>query len=158
MVRSITLTFNTSIAANLSTVLASLMLPRLNDGLIVGVKSSLDSTGKVVTLTFSGSSILGNSLADGRYSLYGLGTSLLDPTNLFRLFGDSNGDGKVDSTDQSAFNLAYGTRKGVTYTNGKAFNTIFDYSQNGFITIDSQTAFNARLGKKLDANGNMVSI
>ncbi len=154
-VRSLTVTFASSITANqLSTVLANLSLTRISDGLVVGLTGTLDATGKVLTLKFSGSSIIGGSLADGRYTLTYGGTTLLDGSQLWRLYGT----GKVDSSDQTAFNKAYGTRKGVTLTNGKAYNQYFDYTQNGFITIDSQTAFNQRLGKMLDANGHLVPI
>ncbi len=157
-VRSLTLTFTNSItSAQLPTVLANLSLKRISDNLMVGLTGTLSNGGTVLTLKFTGTSIVGGSLADGRYTLSYGGTTVIDGTRLFRLYGDVNGDGKVDrSTDQAAFNLAYGTRKGATTTNGKAYNPYFDYDQNGFITIDSQTAFNQRLGKKLDANGNVV--
>ncbi len=76
MVRSITLTFNGSIASTLSTVMANLTLTRASDGLSVGLKGTLDSSGTVLSLTFTGSSIVGGSLADGRYNL-GYGGGLL---------------------------------------------------------------------------------
>ena len=81
MVRSITLTFSGSIASTLSSVMAVLSLTRASDNLSVGLKGTLDSTGKILTLTFTGSSIIGGSLADGRYTLGYAGSILLAAGN-----------------------------------------------------------------------------
>ncbi len=147
MVRSLTLTFTSSITQTqlTSTVQPSLVLTRISDNLQVGLTGTLSNGGTVLTLKFTGSSILGGSLADGRYTLSYFGTPVSNGT-FWRLFGDLAGSGQVDSSDQTAFTKAYNTRKGVTSTNGKAYNPYFDYTQNGFITIDSQTAFNQRYG------------
>ncbi len=153
MVRSITLTFSSSIASTLSTVLASLSLTRTSDNLSVGLRGSLDSTGKVLTLTFTGSSIIGGSLADGRYTLMYGSTTLLaagtagqtDETKyLWRLFGDLNGTASVNAADLTAFNKAYNSRKGMSN-----YSVYFDYNEDGLIVNADQTAFTQRYGTSI---------
>ncbi len=153
MVRSITLTFSSSIASTLSTVLANLSLTRASDNLSVGLRGSLDSTGKVLTLTFTGSSIIGGSLADGRYTLVYGGTTLLgagtagqtDETKyLWRLFGDLNGTASVNAADLTAFNKAYNSRKGMSN-----YSVYFDYNEDGVIVNADQTAFTQHYGTSI---------
>ncbi len=154
MVRSITLTFQNAIsAANLSSVLASLSLTRASDGLSVGLKGTLDSSGTVLTLTFTGSSIIGGSLADGRYNLLYGSTSLLaagtsgqtDETKyLWRLFGDLSGTACVNAADLTAFNKAMNSRKGMSN-----YTVYFDYNEDGIIVNSDQTAFNQRYGTSI---------
>ncbi len=103
MVRSITLTFSSSITSSLSSVMAALSLTRVSDSLSVGLKGTLDSSGTVLTLTFTGSSIIGGSLADGRYTLVSGSTTVLSSAQLWRLFGDLYGTASVTAADETAF-------------------------------------------------------
>ncbi len=154
MVRSLTLTFQYAIsAANLSSVVASISLTRASDGLSVGLKGTLDNTGKVLTLTFTGSSIIGGSLADGRYTLSYAGSSLLTAgtagqTNetlyLWRLFGDLNGTASVNAADLAAFNKTMNSRKGMSN-----YSVYFDCNEDGLIVNTDQTAFTQRYGTSI---------
>ncbi len=152
MVRSITLTFGSSITSTLSTVMTSLSLKR-TDNLVVGLKGTLDSSGKVLTLTFTGSSIIGGSLADGRYTLtYGITTLLAAGTKgqtdetqyLWRLFGDLDGTASVTSADNAAFITAMNSRKGMSN-----YSAYFDYNEDGIIISSDQTAFMQRYGTSI---------
>ena len=69
MVRSLTLTFSSTITSGqITQILSHLSLTRASDSLSVGLAATLvDSTH--LKVTFTGSSIIGGSLADGRYTL-----------------------------------------------------------------------------------------
>src|SRR5262249_5253446 len=70
-------------------------------------------------LTFSGAGVVAGSIADGVYDItlnasavtdadgQTLGASRTD--TFFRLFGDYNGDGRVNNTDLNKFSSAFGT-------------------------------------------------
>jgi hypothetical protein len=152
MVRSLTLNFNTPISsASLSTLVTSLSLNRVSDNLSITLKGTLDTSGKVVTLTFTGTSstavgstIIGGSLPDGRYTLNYGKTSLLTSAQLWRLYGDLYGTASVTSADVTAFNTAYGvngTRKGLP-----GYNVYLDYYANGLINITDKQQFQSRVG------------
>ncbi|MBX7103983.1 MAG: hypothetical protein K1X57_07870 [Gemmataceae bacterium] len=95
-------------------------------------------TATTVTLTFSGPGTQFGSLVDGRYSLtvlsnQVLGIEALDGdadglaggdyvANFHRLFGDSNGDARVDSVDFLAFRLGLGLN-----------NPAFDFDGDGIV-------------------------
>ncbi len=144
MVRSITLTFSSNIASTLSSVMAGLSLTRASDGLAVALKGTLDSSGTVLTLTFTGSSIIGGSLADGRYTLVFGSTTLLSSSQLWRLFGDLNGTASVTAADETAFNAAMNSRKGMSN-----YSAYLDYNEDGLIVNSDQTAFLQRLGTSI---------
>jgi hypothetical protein len=97
---------------------------RQSDNAVVGLATSV--SGNNVTLTFTGEQVEFGSLADGRYTLAVLASQIVNldgdgngtpgddytlvgtPANgLFRLFGDADGDGTVNSTDFLAFRLAF---------------------------------------------------
>jgi hypothetical protein len=151
MVRSLTLTFASSIASSLATVMASLSLTR-TDGLCVGLCGTLDSTGTVLTLTFTGSSIFGGSLADGRYNLCYNGSTLLAAGTkgqtgaglLWRLFGDVGGTACVNAADKTAFMAAMNSRRGQSN-----YCAYFDYDENGVIIINDLTQFYLRCGTSI---------
>ncbi|MBX7103984.1 MAG: hypothetical protein K1X57_07875 [Gemmataceae bacterium] len=101
-------------------------LRRQSDNALVALNAVV--TGNVVSLTFAAGPVAAGSLADGRYTLT-LRASQINggafdgnsdgipgddyvltgtPTNgLFRLFGDSDGNGTVNSVDFLAFRLAF---------------------------------------------------
>jgi hypothetical protein len=126
MVRSLTVTFDRAgiVPAGLFEV------DRLGGGGKVGLKvtSTVVNGVTVATLTFTGPGVVGGSLADGRYTLTAGGIAVTVP-NFFRLFGDINGDAKVDATDLKAFLAAYRSKKGYTAN----YNAYFDYNADGLV-------------------------
>src|SRR5262249_28448482 len=112
------------------------------------------ATSNTVTLTFAGGPVNGMSLADGRYTLSVFASKINagwfdgngdgnpgddyilvgTPANgLFRLFGDSNGDGTVSGTDFLAFRLAF-----------LGNNVTFDFDSDGQVTGSDFLQFRLR--------------
>ncbi len=110
-------------------------------------------------LTFSGSTVIGGSLADGNYRLTVLADSVqangldLDGDNdgeaggnfvrgndstdqFFRLFGDFNGLGGVNALDINVFRSSIGTN-----------NPVFDFNSIGGVNAIDINAFRQRIGK-----------
>ncbi|MBX7105225.1 MAG: beta-propeller fold lactonase family protein [Gemmataceae bacterium] len=133
---------------------AAFSLIRQSDGLAVTTKAVVDNTGTVITLTFTGGAVNGISLADGKYTLTVLANQLtgdgLDGNNdgtggdnytfvgttantLFRLFGDSDGDGAVGSADFLAFRASF---LGNSPT--------FDFDNDGIVAANDFLAFRLR--------------
>src|SRR5262249_31161723 len=96
--------------------------------------------GNVVKLTFSGPGTEFGSLKDGSYTWLYDGTPVKVP-GFFRLFGDSNGDGRVDATDRYAFMAAYRSRSGQAN-----YVPFFDFNQNGMIDASDFYQFLRRYG------------
>jgi hypothetical protein len=134
-------------------------LTRQSDNLVVGLVASVDNSGPgtKVNLTFNGPSIINNSLADGRYTLKVLASQIpnLDgdgnsvggddyvlvssgTNGVFRLFGDGNGDGSVNSVDFAMFRTVFGTA-GVA----------FDYDGDGQQNANDFAEFRKRFGLNL---------
>lgn len=136
MVRSLTLTFSTSVV--------------LQGGAVQLARRGSPFTGTVITtpasgaassyvLTFSGGEIIGGSLADGTYDLT-LNPSLIRDAwdgpilggaivrTFHRLFGDGDGSGVVNSADLASFNTAFGATSAAA-----RYLSHFDYEQNGVI-------------------------
>jgi hypothetical protein len=116
-----------------------------------------DATGKsVVTLTFTGSGILGGSLSDGNYLLtidsekngFGTGSDhqfgAAETDKFFRFFGDSDGDRDVDGTDyfriRGALNQSAPSSKYLWF---------FDYDLDTDVDSSDMTQFQARYRKTL---------
>ena len=153
MVRSLTLTFAQTITASeIPAILAEMSLTRVSDGLSVGLAATLVNSTQLL-VTFTGSSIIGGSLADGRYTLVYGGTTVLNGTQLWRLFGDLYGTGSVTTADVTAFGLANNSRKGMGN-----YSAYFDYQADGLIVNTDQTAFGLRKGMMLNASGMVVPI
>ncbi len=120
--------------------------------------------GTIVTLTFTSGAVESKSLADGRYTLKvlasgftnagfdGDGNGVADgspmddfsfasaptpalPTNIFRIFGDANGDGTVAANDFIQFRLALG---GTT--------PMFDFDNDGAVAASDFIQFRLRFG------------
>ncbi len=110
-------------------------------------------------LTFSGSTVIGGSLADGNYRLtiqsnlvrsngldldgdnngtaggeYVRGEAAID--NFFRLYGDVTGNGSVNAHDINGFRAAIGTS-----------NSIFDFNSIGGVNAIDINAFRSRIGQ-----------
>ena len=157
MVRSLTLTFASTITtAQIPQVLSLMSLTRASDGLVVGLAATLVNS-TTLKVTFTGSSIIGGSLADGRYTLkYGTTTVLAAGTTgqtgagyLWRLFGDLYGTASVTAADLTAFNKSNGTNSGRAAPNGNVYSAYFDYNEDGQINSSDQTAFMQRYGTSI---------
>ena len=139
MVKGLTVTFDRvlNIGANAFTVVRT---DGYTAGLII--TPTVTNGRSVVTLTFTGAGIVAGSLPDGRFTLTVTGAGItdslgqqLDGNNdgtpggdyvsppdtmaggpgqlrLFRLFGDTNGDGTVDQVDLGQFRVAFNTVAG----------------------------------------------
>jgi hypothetical protein len=126
----------------------------------------------VATLTFAGSGTTAGSLADGRYTLRihsnlvtdhqlgapldGDGDGLVGGDRVdhfFRLFGDGNGDGKVNDTDRTAFLTAYRSRKGMAN-----YHWYCDVNNDGIIDSLDYYQFLQRYRTKLNADGTVATL
>ncbi len=104
-------------------------------------------------VTFSGSGVVGKSIANGVYdiTLHAAavttvtgGTAMIaNRTDTFyRLFGDVQGTHSVNAYDQSQFNLAVGSKSGQAN-----YLPALDYNADGTIGSADKTQFNLDFGK-----------
>jgi hypothetical protein len=125
----------------------------------VALSASVVEGKTVVVITFVGNGVIAGSLPDGSYTLRvrgdrvhdgwgrnldGDGDGLLggDRTeSFFRLFGDANGDGKVDRTDLALFLSTYSKHAGE-----EGYLAYFDYNGDGVIDDTDSEQFLARFG------------
>ncbi len=161
MVTSLKVTFN-GIVNFVGAPAAAFQLVRTGPGLPTGAVTLAAVTTNAgfteATLTFSGSLTEFQSLNDGRYTLTVLasqfagagfdgdgngtagdnymvvGDPLVAP-RLFRLFGDTNGDGTVAANDFVLFRLAFGTN-----------NVAFDFDRDGDVSTFDFVQFRLRFG------------
>jgi uncharacterized repeat protein (TIGR01451 family) len=153
MVTSLTVTFagHEDLAAGAFTLTTAA-------GASVGMRTlTRDINGQtVVLIQFTDPTLVGGSLADGQYNLVIDGSKIHDQTgaayngggtlteSFFRLFGDSNGDRKVDNTDLTAFQAAmrsmYGTAPYLWY---------LDYTQDCTVDAASYSQFMLRYGQSI---------
>jgi predicted outer membrane repeat protein len=138
-------------------------LKRQGDGAIVGLSAAVTTdTATHVTLTFTGGPVDYGSLADGRYTLKAFASSISDiygfldgngdgtggddfilasapvgmpPTNIFRFYGDINGDGTVSASDFIQFRQYFG---GV--------NSALDFNNDGSVAASDFIQFRLRFG------------
>jgi len=157
MVNSLTITFDRVVTLDPG----AFGLQR-EDGSAVGlnVETSVVSGRTVAVLTFTGSGIIGASLADGGYTLTIRGNHIRDEVGreldgdrdgngggdrtdaFFRLFGDSDGDRDVDGLDRDLFRSAFGKRAGDV-----GFLWYFDFDGDGDVDGRDNGQFNRRFGK-----------
>lgn len=139
----------------------------LDSELTIGVATSLFNGNTRATLSFTGSGIIGGSLADGNYRLTmiagnilkgglqldgdGNGTGgdnfvrgTLDTDNFFRLYGDFDGNRVINGLDLGRFRLTNGASAGDA-----AFNPLFDFDGNGVINGLDLGRFRIRNGTSL---------
>lgn len=135
-------------------------LRRQSDNALVGLTAEVQNTTRTtVTLTFNGALSEFGSLTDGRYTLTAFANRInggafdgngdgnpLDnyvftssgTSGVFRLFGDSDGNARVDSDDFAAFRTAFG-----------AGPSIFDFDGDGQTNSSDFAAFRKRFGLSL---------
>jgi hypothetical protein len=154
MVNSITVTFDG--AAVLDPGAIEL---RRQDGSLLNARLNVSVLGgkTMAVLTFAGPEFVGGSLSDGSYTLTvradrvhdRLGRELDGDGNgstggnrvdgVFRLFGDSDGDGDVDRPDRNVFRAAFGT----TAPNA-GYRWYFDFDGDGDVDGRDNREFNLR--------------
>lgn len=137
---------------------------RRQDGSLVGAQISISLVGgkTVAVLTFAGPEFVGGSLADGRYTLTVRADRVHDRwgreldgdgdvhaggdrvDEVFRLFGDSDGDRDVDVADLFRFLGSFGRRSG-----DPAYLAYFDFDGNGQVGLLDLLAFARRVGSRL---------
>lgn len=159
MVRSLTVTFSevvNGVDAN-----SFVLMNTTTNTQVIPMVTTEDINGKTVaTLTFSGIGIIGGSLADGNYVLTTLANGLTDAVGnqldgngdgtggddatdeFFRLFGDSNGDRRVNIVDLFAFRDAF-----IDSMFFNRHNDTFDFDGNGRVNIIDLFRFRSRYGK-----------
>lgn len=149
MVTSLAVTFNgvVTLAAGTFEIRDAAGSPIVS---ILNVSTQLINDRTVATLTFSGTGIIGGSLADGAYTLTvradrvsSAGRPMAADYTLafFRLFGDGDGNRAVDADDLDAFGMAYGTAAGDL-----GYLAWFDFNGDGVIDADDLDAFGNRYG------------
>ncbi len=119
-----------------------------------------------VRLTFTGAGIIGGSLPDGQYDLTIIASKVLSggvaldgdgdgvaggdfrsraTDNFFRLFGDTNGDAVVDSTDLAAVGPSLFKLQGDA-----AFNPALDWDGDGDVDATDYRQFKLRFGRRFN--------
>ncbi len=142
MITSLTVTFNVPV-----TLAAGAITLKTSAGASVPLTLST-SDDQTYVLTFTGSQFIGHSLANGQYTLTvnhllvtgpkGASMAANQSLSFFRLFGDSNGDGRVNYIDYNAIDrAAYATRGTALY----AQYWYFDYDDNGIINDSDYNHF-----------------
>jgi hypothetical protein len=153
-VRQLVVNFDSPVLTS-GTPASAFSLKRQSDNAVVSLAVAMSPSNTTATITFTGGPLEFGSLADGRYTLgilagpfsgpgldgngNGVGgddyTLVGDPAaapRLFRLFGDADGNGTVNSADFLAFRLAF-----------LSSNPTFDFDNNG--TVDSADFLALRL-------------
>jgi hypothetical protein len=136
MISSLTVTFTAAVdlSAGAFTLVRTFHGAASDVSGVVHVMTALTADGRTVaTLTFAGAGIVGGSLADGDYTLTLTGARV---DHFFRLFGDGNGNGQVDRSDQNAFLRAYRSRRGSA-----KYRSYFDFNGDGVINAVDYNQF-----------------
>jgi Right handed beta helix region len=167
---TVTVSFDQHVALPAAPV-AAFLLKRQSDNATVTLGASVDDTGSgtVVTLSFTGGAVDGQSLADGRYTLTvsanlvsnanggldGDGNGVAQgspaddyvlasapspnpPSNIYRIFGDVNGDGVIAVSDFIQFRSSFGST-----------NPVFDFNENTSIDVADFIQFRQRFGASI---------
>jgi hypothetical protein len=152
IIRSITITFDTLVTFDTG----AFSLVRTSGGAPSRVATITQVNGKTVVVlsNFGGSGAIYGSLADGLWTLKVVGarvhraddrtaTMAADSvTGFHRYFGDSDGDRDVDSTDQTAFNAAFGRTDAASLAT-------FDFDHDGDVDSADRNRFNKRFGHSI---------
>jgi hypothetical protein len=160
MVNSLTVTFDREVTLD-----AGAFELRKKNGSLVGlnVATSVVDGQTAAVLTFTGSGIIGGSLADGNYTLTVRGDHARDAVGraldgdgdgapggdrtdaIFRLYGDGDGDRDVDLRDLGRFLSTLGRRPADPY-----YLAYFDVNGDARIGVTDLVAFAYRLGSNLN--------
>ncbi|HEX8199488.1 MAG TPA: Ig-like domain-containing protein, partial [Isosphaeraceae bacterium] len=163
MVTSITIAFSESVTLDPGAIEL-----RRRGGGPIGLRLATSQVGgkTVAVLSFTGSEIVGGSLADGRYSLVLRGDQIRNASGwaldgdadgaaggdsvdeaIARLFGDGDGDGDgdVDTADYYDVRGAYGKAQGQV-----GYLDLFDFNGDGVVDRLDYDQFARRRGKRLD--------
>jgi hypothetical protein len=145
MVTSITVTFNEVVSLS-SGAIEVVQKGGKSEGLVLN--ESVVNGESVVSIAFTGSDIIGGSLADGDYTLTVNAADVHDQSGqamannasdaFWRLFGDARGTGFVDALDYQMFLTAEKTQTMVS---------IFDYYGTGVVDMTDLAQFLQRFGK-----------
>jgi predicted outer membrane repeat protein len=176
MVNSLTVTFTGTVTLDPGTI----ELFQTGVGPVGGLRLStatvlaggISKTQVILTFSNGVSGVSGGSLADGNYQLVvhargvhftnGSATPPADyVTTFFRLFGDVNGDRKVDDIDLAAFQQAYRSVNGVRQLPLRGLSSYrwyFDVDQNGVIDAVDYYQFLRRYRNKLNPDGSVTAI
>jgi hypothetical protein len=152
-VRSVTVTFNGPLMfAGLPS--DAFQLTRTGLGATGNVTLAVDLTGSttiqtIAKLTFSGPLTGGvSSLIDGNYTLSVFSAQVQgglqggdNVSDLFRLFGDVNGDKTVNLADLTAFRNAFGAT-----TTDANYQPFLDFNGDGVVNLTDLTQFRNRFG------------
>ena len=162
MIRSLTVTFSGVVTLNGSkSFVLTNNTTHTTENLVV--TSQVVNGNTVATLGFTGDDIIATSLADGRYTLTIVGSQITGPGGLFldgastatagsdhvnsflRLFGDANGDGKVNNSDLIIFQSANGKHIGDS-----GYLSYMDFNGDGIIDLATDYAqFRKRFGHSI---------
>lgn len=157
MVNSLTITFDRVVTFDPG----AFGLQLANGGEVsLNVAASVVGGRTVAVLSFSGSGIIGGSLADGNYTLTVRGDHIRDEVGreldgdhdgngggdrvdaFFRLFGDSDGDNDVDWLDRDLFRSAFGKS-----TTDVGYLWYLDFDGDGDVDGLDNGQFNRRFGQ-----------
>jgi hypothetical protein len=150
MVRGFTVVFNQPVELR-----GALIALRRSDGVEFAVSATNPSSdGRTWQLTAFGAGVIGASLPDGRYTLTiaaaaavnQLGESLKKDhvVQFHRLFGDTSGNARTETAEQTAFQKALGSTEFSS-----PYLSAFDFDGDGVIDAEDEAAFNQRLGRKV---------
>jgi hypothetical protein len=161
MVESLTVAF----AGEVTLDPGAFVLSRQDGSLVdLSVDSIVEDGRTVAVLTFSGADIVGGSLADGNYALTIRGDLVHDAygrsldgdgdgavggdrsDQLFRLYGDSDGDRDVDLLDLGRFLSTFGRKPGDA-----RYLDYFDVNGDDRVGVVDLFAIACRLGSELEA-------
>jgi hypothetical protein len=118
----------------------------------LNVAASVRGGRTIAIVTFTGTDVIGGSLADGNYTLVIRGDHIRDEFGrevdgdrvdaFFRLFGDSEGDGDADWLDRDLFQSAFGCGIGDA-----GYLWYLDFDGDGDVDGYDNGLFNRRFGQ-----------
>jgi hypothetical protein len=152
MVTNLAVTFNTLV----NFAPGAFVLSDLAGNTVPNVTLSINSVPvlgqTVANITFTGSAVIGGSLADGRYRLRVVAANVTNQAAPFspmasdvtfefhRFYGDINGDAHVDIVDFGQFSATFNLMAGQT-----GFIAAFDFNNDGRIDIADFGQFSLRI-------------
>lgn len=152
MVTSVNVTFNEAVTLSGGAVQVLLSTGAAIPNTAVSITNPSNDQRSYV-LTFSGSAVVGGSLADGIYDVVVSSSATRDlagnaltanyTQRFHRLFGDANGDKRVNLVDYRSFRTTLGRSVGAPL-----FNAAFDFDANGLVNVIDLAKFRRRFGMR----------